>query len=72
MDRPRGGWNNLVTDQVLEARLDALRYELVAQMAEFRRELVATMERGFRAQTWRLLGAIFVAFGVFATLVRLT
>jgi len=30
------------------------------------------MERGFRAQTWRLLGAIFVAFGMFATLVRIT
>ena len=72
MDRPPDGWNDLVTNQVLEARLDALRYELVAQMAELRGELVATMERGFRAQTWRLLGAIFVAFGVFASLVRLT
>ena len=58
----------MVTDQVLEARLDALRYELVAQMAELRGDLVATMERGFRAQTWRLVGAMFVAFGLFATL----
>jgi len=83
MDRPPGGWNDLVTNQVLEARLDALRYELVgqmaelrgdlrAEMAELRGDLVATMERGFRAQTWRLLGAMFVAFGLFATLVRVT
>ena len=83
MDRLPGGWNDLVTNQVLEARLAALRYDLVGQMAELRGDLVgqmaelrgdllATMERGFRAQTWRLLGAIFVAFGIFATLARVT
>jgi hypothetical protein len=79
MDRPPGGWNDLVTNQVLEARLDALRYELVAQMSELRGDLRAemaefraTLERGFRAQTWRLLGAMFVAFGLFATMVRIT
>ena len=55
MDRPPGGWNDLVTNQVLDAKLDALRYELVA-----------TMERGFKTQTWRLMGAIFVALGVSA------
>ena len=68
MDRPPGGWNDLVTNQVLEARIDALRADLRTEMAELR----AAMERGFRAQTWRLLGAIFVAFGLFATLVRVT
>lgn len=72
MDRPPGGWNDLVTNQVLEARLAALEYKLVGQMSELRGELIATMERGFRGQTWRLLGAIFVAFGIFATLVRVT
>jgi len=61
MDRPPGGWNDLVTNQVLEARLAALEYKLIA-----------TMERGFRVQMWRLLGAMFVMFGVFATLVRVT
>ena len=65
MDRPPGGWNDLVTNQVLDAKLDALRFEFVAQMAELRGE----MARGFQTQTWRLLGAIFVAFGRFATLV---
>ena len=61
MDRPPGGGNDLVTNQVLDAKIDALRFELVA-----------TMERGLRAQTWRLMGSTFVAFGLFATLVRLT
>ncbi len=72
MDRPPGGWNDLVTNQVLDAKLATLEYKLVAQMADLRGELVATMERGFRAQTWRLMGATFVAFGLFATLVRVT
>ena len=61
MDRPPGGCNDLVTSQVLESRLDAVKHELVA-----------TMERGFRTQTWRLVTAIFVAFGLFATLVRVS
>ena len=69
MDRPPGGWNDLVTNQVLEARLAALESTFVAQMAELRGDLVATMERGFQAQTWRVVGAVFVAFGVFAGLV---
>ena len=34
--------------------------------------LRASMDRGFQVQTWRLMGAVFVAFGLFATLVRLT
>ncbi len=59
MDRPPGGWNDLVTNQMLDAKLSALEHKLVA-----------TMERGFRTQTWRLLGAIVVTFGLFATLVR--
>ncbi len=68
MDRPPGGWNDLVTNQVLDAKLDALRYELVSQMHELRIE----MARGFQVQTWRLMGAMFVMFGLFATLVRAT
>lgn len=59
LDRPPGGWNDLVTNQVLDAKVDALEHRLIA-----------TMEREFRAQTWRLTGATFVAFGLFATLAR--
>jgi hypothetical protein len=68
MDRPPGGWSDLVTNQMLDAKLVALEQTLRAEMSDLR----ATMERGFRAQTWRLLAAIFVAFGIFATLVRVT
>ena len=86
MDRPPGGWSDLVTNQVLESRLATLEYKLVAQMAELRGEmsdlgaglrgemagLRAEMAHGFQVQTWRLLGAILVAFGMFATLTRVT
>jgi len=75
MDRPPGGWNDLVTNQVLDAKMAALEYKLVAQMQELRVEmhdLRIEMARGFQVQTWRLLGAIFVAFGLFATLVRVS
>ena len=59
-------------DQMLRDAAATLRYELVGQMAELRGDLVATLERGFRAQTWRLVATTFVAFGMFATLVRIT
>ena len=60
---------------MLDAKLVALEVKLVAQMAELRGEMAALrgeMARGFQVQTWRLLGAIFVAFGLFATLVRVS
>jgi len=79
MDRPPGGWNDLVTNQVLEAKLAALESRLVGQMTELRAELRGEMSelqiemaRGFQTQTWRLLGAMFVMFGLFATLVRVS
>jgi hypothetical protein len=75
MDRPPGGWSDLVTNQVLEARLSALSAELRAEMAEIRTEMAGLrveMARSFQQQTWRLAGAMFVVFGLFATLVRIT
>lgn len=55
-DRPPGGWDSLVTKD-----------QLRAEMAELRAEL----QRELRAQTWRLMSAMFVAFGVFAALARI-
>jgi hypothetical protein len=66
MDRPPGGWHDLVTNQVLDARLAALQGTLIAEIAGVRVDL----HRELRAQTWRLSGLVFVAFGMFATLVR--
>jgi hypothetical protein len=84
MDRPPGGWNDLVTNQVLEARLGALRSDLIAEIAGVRTEIAdvrsgvraeiaesrAALKDELRAQTWKLSGLIFVAFGIFAGLVR--
>jgi len=53
MDRPPGGWNELVTVPVLDARLSALGDEL---RSELQREL--------RAQTWRLATLVVAAQAV--------
>ncbi len=48
MDRPPGGWNDLVTNETLRLTADSLR-------ADFRRDvadLSASVDRRLRAQTW--------------------
>lgn len=65
-DRPPGGGGSLVTNEVLALKLDALRSDLRAEMAA----LSAGVERQLREQTRWLAGLVFVAFGIFATLVR--
>ncbi len=42
----------------LKADMAELRTELKTEMAELRTELKTEMERGFRAQTWRLMTAM--------------
>ena len=71
MDRPPGGWGDLVTNQSLdqrlaelEARLDAkfdakLDTKLSARFETFEYKLMGAMERELRAQTWRLTTAAF-------------
>jgi hypothetical protein len=41
MDRPPGGWSDLVTNQTLTDKLDALRQEMRAELAGLRAELSA-------------------------------
>ncbi len=43
MDRPPGGWSDLVTNQVLDAKLDALEHRLVSVRATLRPELRTEM-----------------------------
>jgi hypothetical protein len=43
MDRPPGGWNDLVTNQSLAREMDALRAELRGEMGELRAELRGEM-----------------------------
>ena len=62
MDRPPGGWTDLVTNQTLDLKLDALRYELHASMEA----LSASVDRRLRAQTWitttTLIAGLALAF----------
>lgn len=57
MDRPPGGWSDLVTRDYLDAKLDALRHELIG-----------TVDRRLRAQTWITTGTLVtglaLAFGM--------
>jgi DnaJ-domain-containing protein 1 len=60
MDRPLGGWNDLVTVGVLDARLASLGDEVRAEIHEVRAEL----QRELRAQTWRLATLVVAAQAV--------
>jgi hypothetical protein len=73
MDRPPGGWTDLVTNQMLDLKLDALRADLRASLAENREALRTEMERltssvdrRLRNQTWitttTLIGGLTLAF----------
>jgi hypothetical protein len=71
MDRPAGGWSELVTNQTLDLkfavfdqRLEALRHELKADLAELRVEL----HQSLRALTWALMTTLIATLAVFATI----
>jgi hypothetical protein len=65
MDRPPGGCSELVTNQSLEQTLDR-RFEL------FEYKLMSAMDREFRAQTWRIVTAMFAAVATFAAAIGAT
>lgn len=51
---PPAGWSHLATkDDVTMAKI-----ELRAEMVEMKSELLIKMEKGFRAQTWKMVAAI--------------
>ena len=62
MDRPPGGWSDLVTNQTLDLKLDALEYKLRASLEA----LSASVDRRLRAQTWirttTLIAGLTLAF----------
>jgi hypothetical protein len=73
MDRPAGGWSELVTNHTLDLKLEALaldqrfeslRYELNADIQALRVEL----HQSIRQQTWALMTALFASLTVFATI----
>ena len=78
MDRPPGGWSALVTNEMLDLKLGALeermnaRFEGIELRFDGKLEVLrAEIERGFRMQTWRLLGAVAAFSGVLVAAVRL-
>jgi hypothetical protein len=71
MDRPPGGWSELVTNQTLEVTVAALRSELRSDMAELRSELrteiaqlSASVDRRLRAQTWVTTSTLMVGLAL--------
>ena len=71
MDRPPGGWSDLVTNQTLDLKIDALRSDLRAEMSELRVEMAglsASVDRRLRAQTWMMVTALIAGLGLSATL----
>jgi hypothetical protein len=77
MDRPPGGWNDLVTNHTLDLKIDALRYELRTEMHDLRADLrvemanlSASVDRRLRAQTWMVMTTMIAGFGLSITLSR--
>ena len=74
MDRPPGGWSDLVTNQTLDLKIDALRYELRTEIAGVRVEMAnlsASVDRRLRAQTWMMMSTLIAAVGLSVTLSHL-
>ena len=67
MDRPPGGWSDLVTHESLRRELERFEARFEAKMdlkfAAMRSDFTAQLERGFREQTWRLMTATLAAMG---------
>jgi hypothetical protein len=83
MDRPPGGWADLVTNQSLEQRLDAFearldaKFEakLEAKFEAFEFRVSSMLDRAIREQTWRLMtatiGAITAVLAAMAIVVAI-
>jgi hypothetical protein len=53
VDRPRGGWSDLVTNEMLDAKLSALEHRLLA-----------SVDRRLRAQTWITTTTLIAGLGL--------
>ena len=59
-DRPPGGWDSLVTKDLLRAELAELRQELHGEMAQLRTDVNGALSK----QTWRLAMLVVAAQAV--------
>ena len=80
MDRPPGGWGDLVTKDwlhlelsVVDARFDAVdkRLDGIEVRLDKLEERMTALEREFRAQTWKLVGAMTGLFAALAIVIKL-
>jgi hypothetical protein len=85
MDRPPGGWTDLVTNQTLDLKIDALRGDLLGEIAGVRHEmgelraelrgemveLSASVDRRLRQQTIVMTTTLIAAITLAATLSHL-
>ena len=71
MDRPPGGWGDLVTTAEMDRRFNALSRELDARFAAVEHKIQSTVKHAMAAQTWRLLGAMIALVGLLAAAIRL-
>ena len=61
MDRPPGGWSDLVTKDYLDAKFESYDHKLTAMRHELKGEmsaLSATVDKRLRAQTWITTGTL--------------
>ena len=67
LDRPPGGWGDLVTNHTLDLRFDASEARMDAKLAE----LEIRMERSLRGQTMTMIGTMVALSGAVIAAVRL-
>jgi hypothetical protein len=60
MDRPPGGWSDLVTRSVLDDKVDVL----TARLAAAEQSVLREIERRFRIQTWSLVVGLGAVAGI--------
>ena len=81
MNRPPGGWGDLVTNESLHRELNALEsridLKLDARFAaidhrfdRFEHQLLAQVDRRLRAQSWVTISTVIAAMGIIVAAVR--
>ncbi|MGI8797163.1 MAG: hypothetical protein ACR2IR_11380 [Acidimicrobiia bacterium] len=74
MDRPPGGWSDLVTRDYLDAKLDAVREQMGALRSDLKADMATlggAVDRRLRSQTWITTGTLVAGLTLAFTAGRL-
>jgi hypothetical protein len=73
MDRPPGGWGDLVTKDWLHLELSVVnaRFDAVDKRLDKLEVRMTSLERELRAQTWRLVGTMTGLVAALAVVIKL-